>query len=183
MRLFLMAGALFAAMSSSAAAARSGNAESVVDGEWRRRCAGDVRALPRRRIPRERDCGGQRRLMKASCAMRTGSAHDRHEQTKGLHGAHVRVALGTSLEAAKAWGSVLGSPMPNVEGTTGMGGGVPIKVGDVAIGAVASAAPLAATRRDLREGRHRENCALTQVAQGSVFGGTGLTLSLYVAGL
>jgi uncharacterized protein GlcG (DUF336 family) len=42
----------------------------------------------------------------------------------------------TSLEAAKAWGSVLGSPMPNVEGTTGMGGGVPIKVGGVAIGAV-----------------------------------------------
>jgi len=42
----------------------------------------------------------------------------------------------TSLEAAKAWNSVLGSPMPNVEGTTGMGGGVPIKVGDVAIGGV-----------------------------------------------
>jgi uncharacterized protein GlcG (DUF336 family) len=42
----------------------------------------------------------------------------------------------TSLEAATAWGHKLGSPMPNVEGTTGMGGGVPIKVGDVAIGAV-----------------------------------------------
>ena len=42
----------------------------------------------------------------------------------------------TSLEAAKAWKSVLGSPMPNVEGTTGMGGGVPIKVDGVAIGAV-----------------------------------------------
>lgn len=42
----------------------------------------------------------------------------------------------TSLEAAKAWGSTLGSPMPNVEGTTGLGGGVPVKVGDVAIGAV-----------------------------------------------
>ena len=42
----------------------------------------------------------------------------------------------TSLEAAKAWGHALGSPMPNVEGTTGLGGGVPIKVGDVAIGAV-----------------------------------------------
>lgn len=42
----------------------------------------------------------------------------------------------TTLEAAKAWGSTLGSPMPNVEGTTGLGGGVPIKVGDVAIGAV-----------------------------------------------
>ena len=42
----------------------------------------------------------------------------------------------TSLEAAKAWGSSLGSPMPNVEGTTGLGGGVPIKIGDVPIGAI-----------------------------------------------
>jgi uncharacterized protein GlcG (DUF336 family) len=42
----------------------------------------------------------------------------------------------TSLEFAKARGSTLGSPMPNVEGTVGVGGGVPIKVGDVAIGAV-----------------------------------------------
>jgi uncharacterized protein GlcG (DUF336 family) len=42
----------------------------------------------------------------------------------------------TSLEAAKAWGSTLGSPMPNVEGAVGVGGGVPIKVANVAIGAV-----------------------------------------------
>jgi uncharacterized protein GlcG (DUF336 family) len=42
----------------------------------------------------------------------------------------------TSLEAAKAWGHALGSPMPNVEGTTGLGGGVPIKVGETTIGAV-----------------------------------------------
>ena len=42
----------------------------------------------------------------------------------------------TSLEFAKARGSTLGSPMPNVEGTVGVGGGVPIKVGNVAIGAV-----------------------------------------------
>jgi uncharacterized protein GlcG (DUF336 family) len=42
----------------------------------------------------------------------------------------------TTLEAAKAWGTTLGSPMPNVEGTTGLGGGVPIKVGNVPIGAV-----------------------------------------------
>ena len=42
----------------------------------------------------------------------------------------------TSLAAAKAWNSTLGSPMPNVEGTVGVGGGVPIKVGEVAIGAV-----------------------------------------------
>src|SRR5439155_14647562 len=42
----------------------------------------------------------------------------------------------TSGEAAKAWGSTLGSPMTNVEGTTGVAGGVPIKVGNDAIGAV-----------------------------------------------
>lgn len=42
----------------------------------------------------------------------------------------------TSLAAAKAWGHTLGSPMPNVEGTTGLGGGVPIKIGNVPIGAV-----------------------------------------------
>jgi uncharacterized protein GlcG (DUF336 family) len=42
----------------------------------------------------------------------------------------------TSLEAATAWGSKLGSPMPNVEGTTGLGGGVPIKAGNEVIGAV-----------------------------------------------
>jgi uncharacterized protein GlcG (DUF336 family) len=42
----------------------------------------------------------------------------------------------TSLAFAAARGSTLGSPMPNVEGTVGVGGGVPIKVGDVAIGAV-----------------------------------------------
>ena len=42
----------------------------------------------------------------------------------------------SSLAFATARGSTLGSPMPNVEGTVGVGGGVPIKVGDVAIGAV-----------------------------------------------
>jgi uncharacterized protein GlcG (DUF336 family) len=42
----------------------------------------------------------------------------------------------TSLEVAKAWNSTLGSPMPNVEGTAGVGGGVPILVDGVAIGAV-----------------------------------------------
>src|ERR1700740_2851122 len=30
----------------------------------------------------------------------------------------------TSGEAAKAWNSTLGSPMPNIEGTAGVGGGV-----------------------------------------------------------
>ena len=42
----------------------------------------------------------------------------------------------TSGEAAKAWGSTLGSPMPNIEGTAGVAGGVPIKVGSETIGAI-----------------------------------------------
>ena len=42
----------------------------------------------------------------------------------------------TSGEAAKAWGSTLGSPMPNIEGTPGVAGGVPIKVGIETIGAI-----------------------------------------------
>ena len=42
----------------------------------------------------------------------------------------------SSLEFATARGSTLGSAASNVEGTVGVGGGVPIKVGDVAIGAV-----------------------------------------------
>jgi uncharacterized protein GlcG (DUF336 family) len=42
----------------------------------------------------------------------------------------------TSGEAAKAWKSTLGSPMPNVEGAVGVAGGVPIKVGNDTIGAV-----------------------------------------------
>ena len=42
----------------------------------------------------------------------------------------------TSLVAAKAWNSTLGSPMPNIEGTAGVGGGVPIRLGNDAIGAV-----------------------------------------------
>jgi len=42
----------------------------------------------------------------------------------------------STLEFAKARGSTLGSAASNVEGTVGVGGGVPIKVGDVAIGAV-----------------------------------------------
>jgi uncharacterized protein GlcG (DUF336 family) len=42
----------------------------------------------------------------------------------------------STLEFATARGSTLGSAASNVEGTVGVGGGVPIKVGDVAIGAV-----------------------------------------------
>src|SRR5580765_5649104 len=36
----------------------------------------------------------------------------------------------SSGEAAKAWNSTLGSPMPNIVGTAGVGGGVPIKLGN-----------------------------------------------------
>ena len=42
----------------------------------------------------------------------------------------------TSGEAAKAWNSTLGSPMPNIEGTAGVAGGVPIRVGNETIGAI-----------------------------------------------
>ena len=42
----------------------------------------------------------------------------------------------TSGEAAKAWGTTLGSPMPNIEGTAGVAGGVPIKAGAETIGAI-----------------------------------------------
>jgi uncharacterized protein GlcG (DUF336 family) len=42
----------------------------------------------------------------------------------------------SSLAAATDWGTRLGSPMPNVEGTTGLGGGVPIRAGKEVIGAV-----------------------------------------------
>jgi uncharacterized protein GlcG (DUF336 family) len=42
----------------------------------------------------------------------------------------------SSLDAANAWHSTLGSPMPNIEGTAGVGGGVPIKLGNDAIAAV-----------------------------------------------
>ena len=42
----------------------------------------------------------------------------------------------TSGEAAKAWNSTLGSPMPNVDGAVGVAGGVPIKIGNDTIGAV-----------------------------------------------
>ena len=42
----------------------------------------------------------------------------------------------TSGEAAKAWGSTLGSPMPNIDGTAGVAGGVPIKAGAETVGAI-----------------------------------------------
>jgi len=42
----------------------------------------------------------------------------------------------TSGEAAKAWNSTLGSPMPNIEGTAGVAGGVPIKAGNETVGAI-----------------------------------------------
>jgi uncharacterized protein GlcG (DUF336 family) len=40
----------------------------------------------------------------------------------------------TSAETAKAWAGM--SPVPNIEGTIGVGGGVPIKAGNEVIGAI-----------------------------------------------
>ncbi len=40
----------------------------------------------------------------------------------------------TSAETAKAWATA--APVPNIEGTVGLGGGVPIKAGNDVIGAV-----------------------------------------------
>jgi uncharacterized protein GlcG (DUF336 family) len=59
--------------------------------------------------------------------------------------------------AAKDWGTTLMSPMPNVEGTTGVGGGVPIKIGDEAIGAVGVSGSVG--------WQHDEECAKVGIAK------------------
>lgn len=63
----------------------------------------------------------------------------------------------TTLEAMREHGYVLGSPMPNVEGVSLLGGGVPIRVGDVAIGAVGVSGA--------RGGDRDEICALAGIAR------------------
>lgn len=55
----------------------------------------------------------------------------------------------TSLAFSKARGGTLGSPMPNVEGTTTVGGGVPIRVANVAIGAVGVSGAVGADRDEV----------------------------------
>ena len=42
----------------------------------------------------------------------------------------------SSGEAAKAWNSTLGSPQPNIDGTAGVAGGLPIRYGTEVIGAI-----------------------------------------------
>src|SRR5579862_3250887 len=63
----------------------------------------------------------------------------------------------TSGEAAKAWNSTLGSPIPNVEGAVGVAGGVPIRLGNDAIGAVGVSGAVG--------GDKDEACALAGIAK------------------
>src|SRR3990170_4692666 len=138
MRLFVMAAALVAA-SSTAASAQGLITQKALSSEM-------ARAIVQGTVERCRADG-----FSVSVSVIDGSgllkAFARDDGTNGPHTidlsrrkAYTALTFAsrwaTSLEAAKAWGSVLGSPMPNVEGTTGLGGGVPIKVGDVPIGAV-----------------------------------------------
>ena len=137
MRLFLMAGVLVAAMSSSAAAqglvtqkALSMEMAQAVVQATVERC----RAIGFRVSVTVVDSAG---LMKAFVRDENTGPHTIDTSLRKAYTALTFASrYATSLEAATAWNSKLGSPMPNVEGTTGMGGGVPIKVGDVAIGAV-----------------------------------------------
>ena len=55
----------------------------------------------------------------------------------------------TSLAFATARNSTLGSPMTNIRGVTGVGGGVPIKYHDEVIGAVASSGAVGADKDEL----------------------------------
>jgi uncharacterized protein GlcG (DUF336 family) len=63
----------------------------------------------------------------------------------------------TTLEAMREHGYVLGSPMPNVEGASLLGGGVPIRVGAEAIGAVGVSGA--------RGGDRDEICAMAGIAR------------------
>jgi uncharacterized protein GlcG (DUF336 family) len=138
MRLFLMAFALMAAASTQAAAQglvtqkalSSEMAQAVVQGTVER-CRADGFSVSVSVI----DVSG---LLKAF--VRDDGNNGPHTIDLSRRKAYTALTFAsrwaTSLEAAKAWGHALGSPMPNVEGTTGLGGGVPIKVGEVTIGAV-----------------------------------------------
>lgn len=138
MRLFLMVSALVAAASTQAAAQglvtqkalSMEMAQAIVQGTVER-CRADGFSVSVSVI----DVGG---LLKAF--VRDDGNNGPHTIDLSRRKAYTALTFAsrwaTSLEAAKAWGHALGSPMPNVEGTTGLGGGVPIKVGDVTIGAV-----------------------------------------------
>jgi uncharacterized protein GlcG (DUF336 family) len=137
MRLFLMAGALLAVSSTTAAAQGLVDqkalsfemAQAIVQGTVER-CRADGFRVSVSVV----DGSG---LLKAFARDEGNGPHTIDLSRRKAYTALTFASRwATTLEAAKAWGTTLGSPMPNVEGTTGMGGGVPIKVGDIAIGAV-----------------------------------------------
>ncbi len=137
MRVLVMAGAVIAAMSSPAAA-QGLITEKALSMEM-------AQAIVQGTIERCRADG-----FRASVAVIDAGGHLKafvRDEGTGLHTidlaqrkAYTALTFATrfpsSLEFAKARGSTLGSAASNVEGTVGVGGGVPIKVGNVAIGAV-----------------------------------------------
>ena len=137
MRMILMAGVLVAAMSSSAAAQglvtqkalSMEMAQIIVQGTIERCRADGFRASVS-----VIDAGGHLK------AFARDEGTGLHTIDLSLRKAYTALTFATrfasSLEFATARGSTLGSAASNVEGTVGIGGGVPIKVGDVAIGAV-----------------------------------------------
>jgi uncharacterized protein GlcG (DUF336 family) len=137
MRMILMAGMLVAAMSSSAAAQglvtqkalSMEMAQMIVQGTIERCRADGFRASVS-----VIDAGGH---LKAFARDEGTGLHTIDlSQRKAYTALTFATRFASSLEFATARGSTLGSAASNVEGTVGVGGGVPIKVGDVAIGAV-----------------------------------------------
>ena len=137
MRMILMAGVLGAAMSSSAAAqglvtqkALSIEMAQMIVQATIERCRADGFRASVSVI----DAGGHLK------AFARDEGTGLHTIDLSLRKAYTALTFATrfasSLEFATARGSTLGSAASNVEGTVGIGGGVPIKVGDVAIGAV-----------------------------------------------
>jgi uncharacterized protein GlcG (DUF336 family) len=137
MRMILMAGVLVAAMSSSAAAqglvtqkALSMEMAQMIVQATIERCRADGFRASVSVI----DAGGH---LKAFARDEGTGLHTIDlSQRKAYTALTFATRFASSLEFATARGSTLGSAASNVEGTVGIGGGVPIKVGDVAIGAV-----------------------------------------------
>jgi uncharacterized protein GlcG (DUF336 family) len=137
MRMILMAGVLVAAMSSSAAAqglvtqkALSIEMAQMIVQATIERCRADGFRASVSVI----DAGGH---LKAFARDEGTGLHTIDlSQRKAYTALTFATRFASSLEFATARGSTLGSAASNVEGTVGIGGGVPIKVGDVAIGAV-----------------------------------------------
>jgi uncharacterized protein GlcG (DUF336 family) len=137
MRLFLMAGAALVAMSSNAAAQglvtqkalSMEMAQMIVQGTIERCRADGFRASVS-----VIDAGGH---LKAFARDEGTGLHTIDlSRRKAYTALTFATRFASTLEFATARGSTLGSAASNVEGTVGVGGGVPIKVGDVAIGAV-----------------------------------------------